>query len=105
MKTKSDYNVVELSKEQAISLHDSKFWENMTYRQKAIFQIFQPRLCMPFAVFHEVVEKTLDRPVFAHEFALNVDGIINELLNGAPAPSLSEIIDLIPKDKRVLISI
>ena len=52
----------EITKEQAIALLNSGFWEPMSFRERAMFQMFQKLLCMPFSVFHEAVEKTLDRP-------------------------------------------
>ena len=57
-----------MTKEEAIALHDSKFYETMSYKERAMFQMFEPLLCMPFSVFHEAVEKTLGRPVWTHEF-------------------------------------
>lgn len=58
-----------ITKEQAIKLAESKFWESMSYREIAEFQLNTECLCMPFEIFHEVIEKTLDRPVGTHEFA------------------------------------
>ena len=58
---------------------------------------------MPFGVFHEAVEKTLGRPVYTHELGFNVDGLKKELEGKAEAPSLVEILNLIPKDKKVII--
>lgn len=95
-----------MTREQAVALHDSKFWEPMTLRERAMFQMFEERLCMPFDVFQEAVEATLGRPVFTHEFA-SVDrpgGLKAELMGGAPAPTLDQILALIPADKRVLIA-
>ena len=31
--------------------------------------MFESKLCMPFSIFQEAVEKTLGRPVWTHEFA------------------------------------
>lgn len=92
-----------MTKTQATTLHESRFWETMTYRERALFQLFEPRLCMPFDVFHEAIEKTLNRPVWTHEFGLNVDGLKKELLGEQPAPSLKDIVNLIPENKRVLV--
>lgn len=92
-----------MTKEDAIRLYESKFWEDMDYRQRAIFQMHEEKLCMPFDVFHEAVEKTLGRPVWTHEFGLNYDGIKAELNGKRPAPTMEEIINMIPKDKRVLV--
>lgn len=92
-----------MTQEQAIALAESKFWEQMTLRQRAEFQLFERRLCMPFDVFHEAVEKTLGRPVFTHEFGLNLEGLKAELLGERPAPTLEDIIGMIPADKRVIV--
>ena len=89
--------------EEAIKLFESKFWENMSLKERAKFQLFEKRLCMPWHIFHEAVEKTLGRPVYTHEFGLNRKGLQKELLGEAPAPSLKEIVDLIPKDKRIVV--
>lgn len=90
-----------MTKEEAIALHDSKFYETMSYKERAMFQMFEPLLCMPFSVFHEAVEKTLGRPVWTHEFA--DDGIKKELLGQSPAPSMEDIINMIPEDKRMIV--
>jgi hypothetical protein len=75
----------------------------MSFRERAVFQINERLLCIPFDVFHEAVEKTVGRPVFTHEFGLNYEGIKNEIMNGAPPPTMKEIINMIPKEKRILI--
>jgi len=92
-----------MTREEAISLSESKFWEGMTLRERAVFQINEPLLCMPFDVFHEAVEKTIGRPVFTHEFGLNYEGIKNEIMNGAPPPTMEEIINMIPEEKRAIV--
>jgi hypothetical protein len=93
-----------LTKDQAIKLAESKFWESMSFKDIAYFQLFERLLCMPFPVFHEAVEKTLERPVFTHEFAF-MDDLKKELLGEKEAPSLEDIINLIPEDKRQIIVI
>ena len=94
-----------MTREQAVALFNSKFWEEMSDREKATFQLFEERLCMPFEVFHEAMEKTLGRPIFTHEFGLNAEGLKAELLGERDAPSLEEIINLIPEEKRILVAI
>jgi hypothetical protein len=91
-----------MTREEAIALHDSKFYETMSYKERAMFQAFEPRLCMPFSVFHEAVEKTLGRSVWTHEFA--GDEIKKELLGDSPAPSMEDIITMIPEHKRVILN-
>ena len=94
-----------MTPEQAIELSKTNFWEKMTPREIATFQMFEDRLCMPFSVFHKAIEKTLGRPVFTHEFGLNAEGLRKELMGEAPMPTLEEIINLIPKEKRIVISV
>jgi len=93
----------QLKKEQAISFGESGLYDCMSYREIAEFQIQQKCLCMPFSVFHEALEKSLGRPVFTHEFGLNIDGLKDELFKGTEPPTLEDIINLIPEEKRVVI--
>jgi hypothetical protein len=92
-----------MNKEQAIKLYESKFWEKMSYRDKATFQLFEEKLCMPFDVFHEAMERTLNRPIWTHEFGLNYEGLKKELLGESLPPTLEEIINLIPEEKRIIV--
>jgi len=94
-----------ITKVEAIRLYESKFWETMSFKERATFQLFEDLLCMPFDVFHEAIEKTLGRPVWTHEFGLDLDGLKKELLGEKPAPSLEEIFNLIPEEKRIILVI
>ena len=92
-----------LTKKQAIALAESKWWEGKSHRDIAGFQLFEPRLCMPFSVFHEALEKSLGRPVYTHELGLNYSGIKAEFLGLRPEPTFDEIVALIPEEKRMVI--
>lgn len=92
-----------IGKEKAIELYNSGWWEGKSHEEIAQFQLFTVELTVPFEIFHEAVEKCLGRPVFTHEFSLNYDGIVEEFLGQKPAPTLEEVIDLIPAEKRILI--
>ena len=94
-----------MTKEQALELYESKFWLSMNPKEIATFQLFEDLLCMPFSVFHEAVEKTLDRPVYTHEFGLAREGLQKELLGEKTAPTLDEIVGLIPEDKRIVLKV
>jgi hypothetical protein len=94
----------QLTKEQAIAFCENKCYEGMTYRQIAEFQIEQDRLCMPFDIFHEAIEKTLGRPVFTHEFAFS-DVIRKELYGEKEPPTFEEICALIPKEKLIVLKL
>jgi hypothetical protein len=97
--------VIQLTKEQAIEFAESGAWKEMSLKHRAEFQMLQDKLCMPFDVFHEAVEKTLGRPVYTHEFGLNRDGLMAELFEGKKPPTLQEIIEMIPAEKRIIISV
>lgn len=95
----------QLTEEQALDLFKSDFWKTLTLKQRARLQAIQGRLFMPFAVFHEAVEKTLGRPVYTHEFGLNWNGIKAELFDGDAAPTMEEIENLIPFEKRLIVEV
>ena len=94
----------ELTQQQAIDLAETEFYKDLTPDEIVRFQLFEPLICMPFDVFHEAIEKVLDRPVFVHEFASsNVDRIKAEFLGSKKPPTFQEIIDLIPEEKRLIV--
>lgn len=92
-----------IGKEAAVAMAETKWWESKTHREIAEFQLTTAELCCPFAVFHEAIEKSLGRPVWTHEFGVNYDGICAEFFRGAAPPTLQQIIEMIPEEKRVLI--
>ena len=94
-----------IGKENAIELYHSNWWEGLSYREIVGVQLFTAELCCPFDVFHEAVEKSLGRPVFTHEFGLNYSGICEEFLGERKQPTLEEIINLIPEDKRIVLEV
>lgn len=95
----------ELTKDQAIALFATKWWETKTDREIAEFQLFNDTLCMPFARFHEAVEKSLGRSVWTHEFA-NPDALRKELFGERSAPtSFEQILSLIPAEKLVIVKV
>ena len=93
----------QMTKEQSVEFYKSGAWESLDLRQRAVFQIQQQLVCMPFEKFHEAVEKTLGRPVWTHEFALNYECIYKELMEGGPAPTMEEIIGMLPPDKTIVV--
>lgn len=56
-------------------------------------------------MLHGAVEEALGRPVWTHEFGTNFDGIVQELLGEKDAPTLQEIMDLIPAEKRIIVEV
>lgn len=92
-----------LTREQAVAMYEGGWWIGMAARDIAMFQLHERLLCMPFDAFHRAVEKALGRPVYTHEFGLDMDGLRRELLGDRPAPTFEEILDLLPAEKRVVI--
>ncbi len=93
-----------LTKEQAIILYNSGWWKEKTPEEIVKFQLFEPRLCMPFSEFHKAIEIVLNRPVFTHEFGSR-GRLKEEYLGEKPAPTFDEIMAIIPEEKRVLVFI
>ena len=58
-----------MTREEAVKLVESKWYEKQTAEEIVAFQLYEERLCMPFPLFHKAVEEALGRPVFTHEFA------------------------------------
>lgn len=99
---KGKWAEVQLTEQQAISMFDSKVWEQWTPEEVVRFQLFQKRLCMEFSHFHKCMQEVLGRPVYTHEFAFR-DGIIKEYLGEKETPTMEEIFNLIPEEKRIII--
>lgn len=95
---------ISIGKDAAIALGESHWWIGMPARDVAKFQLYTVELSMPFDAFHKAVEDALGRPVWTHEFASCAD-LIAELEGEKPAPSMQDILNLIPADKRVVIAV
>jgi hypothetical protein len=89
-----------IGRARAVALYGSQWWVGRGPREIAKFQLHTVELCLPFEVFHQAVEAALGRSVWLHEFGLNVAGLIQELFDERDAPTLDDILDLLPPDKR-----
>ena len=58
-----------MTREEAVKMAESKWYETQTAEEIVAFQLYEERLCMPFPLFHKAVEEALGRPVYTHEFA------------------------------------
>ena len=90
----------QLTKEDALDLYNSNEWKEWSSEKIVDFQLSQEILCMPFKVFHKAVEDVLNRPVWTHEFAFR-EKLIEEYFEIKEKPTLSEIFNLIPKEKKI----
>lgn len=95
----------QFTKEQAIAFYQSKVWESWTDEQIVRLQFFQEKLCLPFDVFHKAITNVLGRDVYTHEFGLNYQGLIEKYLGVKVPPTFEEIINMIPEDKRIMLSL
>jgi hypothetical protein len=95
----------ELTTEEAVAIYDSEAWREWSLVERAKFQLFTTKLCMPFDVFHEAIEEALGRGVWTHEFGLNHDGLVNEFLGVVDPPTMKEIMELIPEEKRIVLRV
>lgn len=91
----------QFTKAQAIALHESGWWKQKTPEEVALFQLNEPCLCMPFDEFQMAVEKLLGRGVWTHEFA-DPASLIAEHKGERKAPTMQEILELIPAEKRIV---
>lgn len=91
------YHQHSIGKAKALALAESKWWEGKNALEVALAQMFTAELMMPFSAFHESLEKALGRTVAMHEISINFDGIAAELLGEKEAPTMDEIIGLIPE--------
>jgi hypothetical protein len=89
-----------IGEKQAIRLYKSEWWKGLSARQIVKFQLFVDELCMPFGEFHSAVGDALGRDVYTHEFGSSGVG---QLQGDASAPTLQEIIELLPPDKRIVV--
>lgn len=92
-----------LTREQAVELYETNWWEVTGMAKAAWLQLNQKLLCMPFDKFHESVEFLLGRPVFRHEFAES-ENLINEVLTGK-TPTFQEVLEMLPANKVVIVPV
>jgi hypothetical protein len=97
--------VEQMTPEQAVKFAESEVWKTWDNEQIVRLVLFQRFLPVPFERFHEAIESVLGRPVFTHEFGMNYVGIVEEFLGSKPKPTLQEIIDLIPEEKRLILNV
>lgn len=98
------YKQQSIGREKAIALANSGWWKGRPAREVAKFQLFTQELAMDFGDFQLALDEALGRPVWTHEIALDFDNLCAELLGEKDPPTMQEIIDLVPEEKRILIT-
>ena len=81
---------------------DARWWESDDPRVKALGQLQEPIIVMAFDEFHHAVEQAIGRPVWTHEFA-DPQRLIEEIEGERPPATMRDILDVIPKDTRVVV--
>ena len=94
----------QFTKEEAIAFYENKLWEPLSQGQRALLQLEQDLLCMPFNVFHAALEYALGRPVWTHELVAR-ESLMAELKGKKDAPTMDEILSLLPKGQLVIIEL
>jgi hypothetical protein len=103
MSAKSLPPVPKTSKE-AISLAKTGWWKSCEPYEVALWQLDSQFLAMDFSAFHKAVEKACGRPVWTHEFAFGGRVRLSaEILKERPAPSMEQILDLLPREKTIVV--
>ena len=97
----------EFTKEYCIKVNKDIQWNTLDDNELikfAVLQLYQKRLFMPFDLFHKYIEKALKRPIWTHEFAK--PNLLKLELNGKiPMPTLEDLINQIPEEKRLILKI
>jgi hypothetical protein len=97
-------NQVSIGKEKAIQLAKTEWWKTVTPLEAFLFQMQTKELCMDFGDFQGVAEQVLGRPVWTLEFA-NPSALMAELKGEITTPTMEEIINKLPIEKRIIITI
>lgn len=94
---------IELTREQALALYATGWWRDLNVRVVAEFQLSIHTLCMPWAEYHGAVVLALGREVYTHEF-VDPETLLRELRGDKPAPTIAEILRMLPEDKRIVVT-
>ena len=94
-----------IGKEAAIAMAESGWWIGREDKEVAKIGMFTKELCLPFSELHRALESALGIPVWTHELGLSFDSICQELLGEKDPPTIEDIMNLIPEDKRVLVTL
>jgi len=92
----------QFTRAEAIQFGSEERWRQMSDQERAIFQLRQENMCMPFGEFHRCVTDLLGRDVYTHEFA-RPDLLWDEWLGKIAKPDLEAILAKLPKGTEIII--
>lgn len=87
-----------VGKECGRMLYHSGWWQGLSAKEVALFQLTTVELCLPMAEFYRVLEEALGREVFTCEFEFS-SSLIAELEGKQAAPTRQEVLALMPAEK------
>lgn len=94
----------QITKAEAKAIGAAGEWKTWTDEQLVAFQLYQDKLAVPFERLQIALEHVLGRPVWTHEFA-NLKQLRAEHQKKVPAPTMADIIGMIPADKRIIVTV
>ena len=94
-----------MTEKQARAIYESGLWKDMPSKDRCWLMLESGFPCYPFGQFHEDLEACLGRPVGHHELALVWKEVKREFLGKVEPPSFQAIIDLIPKEKLIIVDL
>jgi hypothetical protein len=89
-------------RELAIEIAESGLCSELDSDVLALAQLYNDHLFCKFDLFHTAVEELLGRGVWTHEFA-DIERLRNEAAGIIPSPSVQEIMEMIPEEKRIVV--
>jgi hypothetical protein len=94
-------SITQLTEEESTAFYHSNKWQAWDVKTRAIFQLQQERLCMPFKAFRESLEEALGRKVIPYELLSDSGSLLLELQGLAGPPSLEQVLALVPPHHQV----
>ena len=91
-----------ITRETAKAMYAAQWWKDLPARDVALAQLREPRLCMDMGDFQAAIEKALGRPVWTHEL-VHPEHLIAEMEGEKDAPSMEDILAMIPADKLLIV--
>ena len=94
-----------IGRDNAIALHETKWWDDMSVDDAVLFQLLTKELSMPFDIFHGMVEAALGESVFTHEF-VDLDGLyerLRKVRSPSEMPTWDDIAEKLPAEKRLFV--
>ncbi len=67
-----------MTKEEAIELYETNWWESKSAYEIVKFQLYEPLLCMPIDQFDKAVQEVLGMSIWSFEFNSNFETIKKE---------------------------